>query len=932
MSSNRRVATYGRVSRKKTYDFQCSASYLASEKPALNIWAKKHDLVQEGDHIPTKNLVCPPGALGVNSCGNDLGATRCTRSMTRPPYEAEPQSKISGGQEKSPADMLPSNCEVLSKFDMNRKRFEKKESLDCGFEAKVASLLHDDRNLQCHNVAEAPTDKYRVSAFGAILKDSNNLKKNCPASETLQSDHQDQYLQHQSAISQRGEREIKGSEPLKMVSQGRRMHHRPTITKKNHLQKDVDLGIYANQMRCSTSDNSRTDPGSINRFQTSSKTPQPKILRSVSPSSSVMGEGSSTDSSRFQGTTQLARAPTSQQRELWDMLLKRGVERDSSLTPEQSSLMSANGDVIGNSHSNDQWGQGSREDLHGQRRKRRRLVDHLNACEAGKYKTDDALVDQETSNKVLGCDTILDALNVTVNPSLGESRPLITPSQDQSPNATSLGKLSMPLQGGRLKVTYARQRSFVDDDVPGATVDVAVPTDPPQLQSKWHSAETVIQTKSDDSLEESVNSQSGMMRSIYELRKAGSNARAIGNMEALFDEVKGETGLSLECRVSRLLDLIVKLQDIPYCRLFISQGLDLRLLSCLDVKNGLALKALFAAAILNLLVPSICLSKLHQTTDPRLSNLLLELLGQEGNLEILVKKAGFMNSGIEQTNFRRSWDTLLKSAAWGRFRPRVLTARVISLQCLEYLARQAHKSSQPAAAIQPHVFWSVARILNPDFSVSVRKPNAGSQLDAQLALSILETYTIGDSSLIEETIWKGKTLGYLKGFLPLLNTWREEEIGTLKTLTLRLYLNLMNNRPNLCKAFATADVVSALLNIIVSNFRCLAQDSCDDPKFLLDDLILALGSMINLAEWCHTAPQLVMILRFEDASFLDILLQIYTSKQVEAQEVSEFLSILLGDIDWYRSFLNRMHQSTWHLAIYLSSSAIYASMNRLETR
>lgn len=898
MNSNRRVATYGRVSRKKTYDIKCSASYLASEKPALNIWAKKQDLIQEEDHIPTKNLSCPADTLGVKSSGNNIGATRCTRSMTRPPHETEPKSKISAGQEKASADMLPPNCEVLGRFDLNRKFFEKEGSLDCDSGAKAATLVHDDDSLQCHILAEDPSGMHRVSEFGATFEDSNTLKKNCPSSETLQNDHQDQYLQNQSAITRRREHEIKWSEPLETVLYERRVQHRPPFTEKNHQQKGVDLGIHAHQMRCSTSASSQTDPGSINRFQTSSKAPLPKCLRSASPSSLAMGEGSSTDSSLYPGPIQLAGASSSQQHELWDMLLKRGPERDSPLTPEKSSLMSADGDVIGNSHSNDQREQGSRGGLYQQRRKRRRLVDHLNACETGEYKNDDSLVDQETSNKDSGCDNTLDALSVTVNPSLGESGPLITPSQDRIPNAASLGKLSMPLQGGRLKVTYARQRSFVDDDVPGAMVEVAAPNDPPQLQSKWHSAETVIQTKSDDSLEESVNPQSSMMRSIYELRKAGSNARAVCNMEALFDDVKGETGLSLECRVSRLLDLIVKLQDIPYCRLFIGQGLDLRLLSCLDLDNSLALKALFAAAILNLLMPSICLSKLHQTRDPRLSKLLLELLGQEGNLEVLVKKAGFMKSGVEQANFQRSWDSLQKSAAWGRVRPLVLTARVISLQCLEYLARHAHKSSQPAAAIPPHVFWSVARILNPDFSVSVRKPNPRSQLDSQLALSILETYTTSDSSLIEETIWKGKTLGYLKGFLPLLNTWREEEIGTLRTLTLRLYLNLMNNRPQLCKAFATTDVVSALLSIIVSNFRCLAQDSSDDPKFWLDDLILALGSMINLAEWCNTAPQLVMKLRFEDASFLDILLQLYTSKQVEAQEVSGLFSFLIGDIDW----------------------------------
>ena len=412
------------------------------------------------------------------------------------------------------------------------------------------------------------------------------------------------------------------------------------------------------------------------------------------------------------------------------------------------------------------------------------------------------------------------------------------------------------------------------------------------LQSVWEIAEPDIHIKSDESSEEFVNSQGTMMRSIYELRKAGSNARAVRNMEALLDDIGGETGLSLEHKVSRLLQLIIKLQDISYCRLFIEQGLDLRLLSCLDWDKNMALRTLVAAAILHLLAPSAYLSKLHQTKDPRLSKLLVELLDQEGNLKIIVKKAGFLKPGIEQANFEKSWEILLKSAAWGRLSPLVVTARVISLRCLEYLARHTFDSSRPAAGVPPDVFWKVAQLLDPNFSVSVRKPNPRTQLDLQSALSVLEIYTIGKSSAIEESIWKGETIAYLKSFLPRLATWREKEIGSLKTLTLRLYLNLMNNRPKLCEAFATTHIVNALLVIIVSNFRRLAQDDRDEEDLLLDDLILALGSMINLAEWCHTAPRLVMALRFEDSTFLDILLVLYASKQLEAQEVSQTIRAL----------------------------------------
>lgn len=895
MNPRRRIATYGRVSRKAHYNFKCSAPYSASEQPLLTILAKNQDLIQEDDHIPARILTHSPDNLEVKNTANNSKMTRCTRSMSRPSHEKEPESTYLACGEKTSFDMPFSKSEGSVKHDPNRKLSEEKQALECNAEIDETTAMYDDRSMS------------KLSVFGAISQHRNIvLKKNkCPSSEELPNDQLDQRLHGSSAISHRGEPGSKDCGPAELVSSELRARPRPSAAERSQKQKLPDLGMSSHQMRCRKGDSSSTKSGSTNTFHNDSKASPPSYPCSISPRSSTAGEENSKKIFLAQRPAQLPGTSTNHQRELWDMLLKGDAKRKSPLTPKPPTVMSALGHDISKSHSGDQRERASQGTSYNQGRKRRRLVDYLNPCETDNYKNDIALIDQGTGFKGSGDNIILDTSNVAANSSSCESHPLIKPSQDHAHNANNLRKPSMPLQGGRLKVTYARQRSFVDDDAQGVMVDVAISTDAPQLQTTWQSAESDIQIKADESSEELVNSQGSTMRSIYELRKAGSNARAVCNMEALLDDVRGETGLSLEHKISRLLELIVKLQDIPYSRLFIGQGLDLRLLSCLDLDNGMALKALVGAAILHLLVPSTCLSKLHQSRDSRLSKLLLELLDQEGNLKILVKKSGFMKSGIGQEIFEKSWEILLKSAAWGRSHPPIVTSRVIGLRCLEYLARHTYDSNQPAANIPPHVFWKVARILDPNFSVSIRKPNPRSQLDLQLALSILEIYTIGKNSVIEESIWKGETIEYLKSFLPRLSTWREEEIGKLRTLTLRLYLNLMNNRPKLCEAFATTDIVNALLIIIVLNFRRLAQDNCENTELVLDNLILALGSMINLAEWCHTTPQLVMNLRLEDSSFLDVLLLLYKSKQVETQEVSHLSGDFTQDADYDRYFLKR---------------------------
>ncbi len=887
MNSRRRIATYGRVRRKINSVTESSAPYSPSEESGLNIWPDKQLPTQEEDLVAPENLLNSADPFGITSLGKDFKATRYTRATRGMPQDAERLPKESTCEGSSTLDIPPFQCEVFGKLKANRRVRKEKAGRECDLGAQQAAIARDEQSIQCHITTEARGDINLLEK----LKAGSVIQNGRPSPQVLSPEkHRSQHPQHPSPISHCGELGLKASGPLESRPKIRK---RLPIAESNRMQEVEELGTHICPVYHSKGDINTAERGINRKHEASSKccalkrsgTKSPIPLGSVGDNAEKM--------SLSEGLIDLPGASTAHQRELWDMLLKGNGGRQTSRTPEPPSPLVAHQEESSQSSFVKQRERGSQGTSYHQRRKRRRLADRSNACENGEHDGVDALVDQgpgyeDTSgrDKIWGGSSVEDTLG---NSFSRLSHSLIT--SDQTLDGGSPSKASTPPPAGRLKVTYARQRSFVIDDglSESAILDVAASTEQPGLQLKRQSAERVIRSKVHEGgeAEECVNSQSNTLRSIYDLRRAGSNARAVSSMEALIDDIKGETGISIELKIAGLLDLVVKLQDNPYCRLLIGQGLDLRLLSCLDLENEPALKALVGAAMLHLLAPSNGLSKLHQTRDPRLSKLLIELLDQEENLKNLVKQTGFGTKRAEHKNFEIAWETLSKSAAWGAVRPYVLTARVIGLQCLHYLVRHPHESGQQVAAVPPHVVWSVARILNPEFSLSVRKPKLRIQLDMQLALSILEIYTIRNRSLIEESIWEGETLENIKSFLPRLGTWREEEIGTLRTLALRLYLNLMNNSPTLCKAFTTPEIVGAMLNIIVSNFQRLTQNKSGDSTLLLDSLILALGSMINLVEWCHDARQMVMSLRLEDASFLDILLQLYTSKQVEAREVSK---------------------------------------------
>lgn len=526
--------------------------------------------------------------------------------------------------------------------------------------------------------------------------------------------------------------------------------------------------------------------------------------------------------------------------------------------------------------------------------KRRKLVDHLNR--------DD---NQQRANKPSEnfMSEIHDFNSDEDRRSPGLGNPPPKSSNSSQPSNCRQRKVPQPvpiMPGGGLKVTYARQRSYLtnDDFDQVAVFDTPMANPLYGVNSERREVETTLPRLQaneiiDEKANEALDHQKHTMRSIYELREAGSHARSISEMEAMLDDIDGGNALSLSQKRSRLLELNVRLQELSFCRLFIDQGFDLRLFAHLDPSNDLFVGALCASIALQILTPSISKPRLTDISSSHIIGLLIELLDNGQDLRLATRRRDQNMSKVSQVEFEKLWLSNLESAAWRADRPPVLTVRVLCLQCLEYFVRYARESDCMSTVLSHQIIPGVSRILNLGLSNWAQKPGSNSLVDIQLALSVLESCTISESDNCEDEIWTGDTLENVTGLLPLFNTWSEEKAGTLRTLTLRLYLNLTNNSPSLCKHFARPDLIGSILNIIVSHFRWLSEEITHcNAEILLDNLILALGSMINLAEWCDAARQSVISLYYEDLSFVDTLLQLFMTKQKKAGEVRDFPTAL----------------------------------------
>lgn len=485
------------------------------------------------------------------------------------------------------------------------------------------------------------------------------------------------------------------------------------------------------------------------------------------------------------------------------------------------------------------------------------------------------------------------AITVQTSPS-ADGQSMVNQYRDRSFNPS---QAMSSLHGGGLKITYARQRSYLTDNDLDEAAIIGLPVPPePNNRSAFGQrglGNRVTKLQSMQSLDEEsgdlVDSQVGTMRSIHELREAGGNVRMVSELEAMLEDLADHQPGSTSARRSRLIDLVTKLEEPANCRLFVDRGLESRLMADVGLGNDLIINGLLVAALLQLMTRSPSTLLLTQVGDARVVRFLIDLLGCDQDILSYARLRRNNMPKTTQADLSNICSALMKSTAWRASKPSVLSCHVLSLQCLEYLVRQTREAGSLSEVLSAHAIRRVVATSVPRFPTLSTKSGDTSLICLELAISILESCTIGNGAECQASLWVGETLERVIGLLPLLDMWKGAECGTSRTLTLRLYLNLTNNSPGLCEDFSTPEVISVMFRIVVLRFEELADSTSEiDKALLLDDLILSLGSLINLADLSKIARQLVMDLRHGNQSYLDILLQLFMSKSKSAAEVRIF--------------------------------------------
>ena len=485
----------------------------------------------------------------------------------------------------------------------------------------------------------------------------------------------------------------------------------------------------------------------------------------------------------------------------------------------------------------------------------------------------------------------LDASSVTPNTS-----PSSTPSTAQS--ARNLSKAPSPilrpdmtltdqeqdstraaapphLTGSR--VTYARQRSFLDDLVLSAGLSGQGDSESDIISNSQPRELDCLLPRTRPIEVEELSQEDGAVRSIHELRRAGGNARYRGAIESIFEDLE-DSSLSASGRCSALIQLCEKMLDAKSARQFAECNFDKRLVESLSSELGTVSAALalcvFSLSSLGRPIPHI----LASAALPRLLEVSPKLLPVRQDLGLVARD---QNANLSKSTQTSVHDLALKvkTTLFPSDLVSVLSPCLLALHTLNLTLSAIQSKGEIPEGISTPTLHGVVNVLlsEKDCMQDQGSRSQEGYRSLRLSLSIIEAYSVLDTQSQDD---QRDVLGALADLHDLLRIEKSpnSENHQVQTLYLRVLLNITNSNPALCDTFATANMIDNLSAIAVTQFGHLTENSLAQDNGSLNTVILALGALINMVE--KSAASRRMFLRSTSApqSILDQLLRLFSAR------------------------------------------------------
>ncbi|KAL4942830.1 hypothetical protein BDV06DRAFT_191163 [Aspergillus oleicola] len=425
-------------------------------------------------------------------------------------------------------------------------------------------------------------------------------------------------------------------------------------------------------------------------------------------------------------------------------------------------------------------------------------------------------------------------------------------------------------------VTYSRQRSYLNDSTSLIDREPHGVRRPYGLETER--APRPIGFSCLLSEEDEIDT-SKPVRSIHELRQAGDNARFREVVDSMFEDFESPYSSRSE-RCCGLAELCEKLLNSQFAHRFSEQGFDERLVNCTSDSLDIASAFLALSAYKLILCGGHASRPFFESSWARILEISPPLLDIEDDLLVLMRDSSMGLSKTAQASMRGLRSHL--PSFTGSESP-CLSPQLLALECMKSSLIVLRDSGH---IIRPMPLSLLRRLVNLMEVLASSDLHESSPADdfhlLDLVFSILENYSVISEFFDNDHFQCFQRLSQLHDLLTL--DYRDSNRG-MSLSYIRVVLNLTNREPTLCDNFAVPAIVSNLARIVIRGPSENSRDVIDKESGSLDEVILALGALINLSENTRRSRDILIESDGHAAPFLRQLLEQFSARVTSIDQV-----------------------------------------------
>ncbi|KAK5167396.1 uncharacterized protein LTR77_007095 [Saxophila tyrrhenica] len=519
-------------------------------------------------------------------------------------------------------------------------------------------------------------------------------------------------------------------------------------------------------------------------------------------------------------------------------------------------------------------------------RSRTRLVDRLKAS----VMDSESDLSEDSEDEIEVADS-----EMTDQPSVSKLPKAAQPPKIQRQTSYSQSQSQTAVTGP--KITYSSMRSYLPEDNMEADLMLGLDDEPPPPAAATKRTISSQTQKSAFDFDDSEDDEGpGKMRSIHELRASGSNARGMGDIDDLLDDIAKHSVAQRGMRRTAITSLAARLMDKSFKSRFVGQSCESRLAAeCGACPDAIA-DFLLASCVALLLDTNSPEHVVRSFQDAEIVVWLTMRLSSETPMAKLAKDRKNNMSKSAQTSLLEFSERLrTHTALWHENVPAIVTPRLVSLRALDLLVRALRRIGDRSELLGEKQLQTIL----PDSSDA---KDQAYHLELALAVSVLESLSTAAVTLE----WPTEVVEEISKILPTLNA-TSTMLRDTRFLALRLCLNLTNENARNCELLSKSDngsTTTYLLQSIQKGFGNLGhEEDAQKKSIVLDFLVLALGIMINLSEHSNEARTQAI----SEPELLDSLLSIFQFGQrhmLEAESEEEsianvtfgYLAVMLANL------------------------------------